>query len=79
LLASSQYIYSTGWNNTNRYWSLYNAFNTQYGNPASVSNQGGVLTASWFGPNGRFVTINYQGGYNNLGSPCYYTTLTFGN
>lgn len=79
LLASSQYIYSTNWNNPNRYWSLYNAFNAQYGYPASVHNNGGTLSASWFGPGGRFVTINYQNGYNSFGAPCYYTTLTFGN
>ncbi|MDE6084789.1 MAG: hypothetical protein K2G40_00095, partial [Muribaculaceae bacterium] len=79
VLASSQYIYSTDWNNPNRYWSLYNAFNSQYGNPASVYNQGGTMTASWFGPGGRFVTINYQPGSNSFGVPCFYTTLTFGN
>lgn len=79
LLASSQYIYSTDWNDASRYWSLFNAFNRQYGYPASVNNSGGTLSASWFGPGGRFVSLNYQRGYNNYGAPCFYTTLTYGN
>lgn len=78
-LASSQYIYSTVLNDASRYWMLFNAFNRQYGRPASVVNRGGSMSASWFGPDGRFVSIDYQRGHGNHGGNCFYTTLTFGN
>lgn len=78
MLTSSQYIYSTTWQNTSRYHALYNAFCRQYGAPASVNNSGMYMSASWFGYDGRFVTIQYSPGSNAMGS-CFYTTLTFGN
>ncbi len=79
MLCSSQYIYSTTWQDPARYNRLYNSFCQQYGYPASVSNTGVVMSASWFGYDGRFVTIQYSPGYNSSGMACYYTTLSFGN
>ncbi|MDE6449955.1 MAG: hypothetical protein K2L41_07725, partial [Muribaculaceae bacterium] len=79
LLNSSQYIHSSTWHDTSRYNDLYNSFCRQYGVPASVSNTGMVMSASWFGYDGRFVTIQYSPGYTGSGMACYYTTLSFGN
>lgn len=79
MLASSQYIYSTAWQDTGRYNMLYNTFCNQFGYPASINNTGLNLSATWFGYDGRFVTIQYAPGYNANGTGCYYTTLTFGN
>ncbi|MDE5635231.1 MAG: hypothetical protein K2I52_02850, partial [Muribaculaceae bacterium] len=79
MLNSSQYIHSSTWHDTSRYNDLYNSFCRQYGVPASVSNTGMVMSASWFGYDGRFVTIQYTPGYTASGMACYYTTLSFGN
>lgn len=79
ILSSSRYIYSTYHNDLSRYNMLYNNFVNQYGYPASVSNAGGTFSASWFGYDGRFVTIQYSPGYNANGTGCFYTTLAFGN
>lgn len=79
MLTSSQYIYSTSWQDTGRYNMLYNTFCNQFGYPASINNTGLNLSASWFGYDGRFVTIQYSPGYTANGMGCYYTTLTFGN
>ncbi|MDE6403605.1 MAG: hypothetical protein K2K86_07340, partial [Muribaculaceae bacterium] len=78
-LSSSRYIDYSTYNNTYRYNSLYNTFINQYGMPASVSNSGSSMSASWFGYDGRYVTISYSPGYTANGAYCYYTTLTFGN
>ena len=79
VLSSSRYLMSTVYNDMYRYNALYNSFVGQYGAPISYSNQGGSMTASWFGYDGRYVTISYSPGYNANGQYCYYTTLTFGN
>lgn len=79
LLNSSQYIHACGWRDMTRYNSLYNNFCAQYGAPASVNCSGSVMNATWFGYDGRFVTIQYAPGYLANGGSCYYTTLTFGN
>lgn len=79
MLTSSQYIYSTSWHDTGRYNMLYNSFFNQYGAPVSVDNSGIGMRATWFGYDGRFVTIQYSAGWAANGSGCYYTTLSFGN
>ena len=78
-LSSSRYIYHSDYNTYSRYNSLYNTFINQYGMPGSVNNSGNSMSASWFGYDGRFVTISYAPGYASNGMYGYYTTLTFGN
>nr|MDE7386448.1 hypothetical protein [Muribaculaceae bacterium] len=78
-LSSSRYIDYTTYHNPYRYNSLYGTLMNQYGMPASVSNSGSSMSASWFGYDGRYVTISYSPGYTANGTHCYYTTLTFGN
>jgi hypothetical protein len=73
-LYGSQFTYTTSYYDMGRYNALYNAFCRQYGNPVSYSNQGGVMTASWFGANNRYVTLEFNSSYGN----CYYTTLSYG-
>lgn len=78
-LSGSQFMYATSYNNADRYFNLYNQFCRQYGAPVSVQNGGTSMEATWFGYDNRYVTIRYNMGYNEWGSPCYYTTLSFGN
>lgn len=78
-LTSSQYICSNRWNDVARYNMMYNTLVGQYGMPVAVNTLGGLMSASWFGGNGRYVTIQYSQGYDAAGAGCYYTTLTFGN
>lgn len=78
-LSSSRYIDCSTYNNPYRYNALYNTFINRYGMPASVSNSGSSMSASWFGYDGRYITISYSPGYTANGAYCYYTTLTFGN
>lgn len=73
-LYGSQFTYATSYYDMSRYNSLYNAFCRQYGNPVSYGNQGGVISASWFGANNRYVTLEFNSSYGNN----YYTTLSFG-
>lgn len=75
LLTGSQFTYSTGYYDMSRYNSLYATFCSQFGSPVSVQNSGGIVGASWFGGNGRFVNLSFGGNSNGN----YYTTLSFGN
>lgn len=75
LLTGSQFTYATGYRDMSRYNSLYATFCSQYGAPVNVQNTGGIVGASWFGDNGRFVNLSF--GANSNGN--YYTTLSFGN
>lgn len=74
LLYGSQFTYPTAYYDMSRYNTLYNVFMNQYGMPIQTTNAGGIISATWYGANNRFVTIQF--------SPLngrYYTTLSFGN
>lgn len=74
LLYGSQFTYPTAYYDMSRYNSLYNVFVNQYGMPIQSTNAGGIVSATWYGADNRFVTIQF--------SPLngrYYTTLSFGN
>lgn len=74
MLCGSQFTYPTSYYDMSRYNALYNTFVSQYGMPVSSSNTGAVISSSWFGPSGRYVTLSFNSQYGN-----YYTTLSFGN
>ena len=74
LLCGSQFTYPSPYYDMQRYNLLYGQLVGQYGAPVEQYNNGGVISATWFGAGNRFVTLEF----NNTGGQ-YYTTLSFGN
>ncbi len=72
-LCGSTFTYPTAYYDMSRYNALYNTFCSQYGVPVSTVNQGGVISATWFGNGNRYVTLEFNSNYGD-----YYTTLSFG-
>lgn len=72
-LCGSTFTYPTTYYDMSRYNALYNTFCSQYGVPVSTVNQGGVISATWFGNGNRYVTLEFNSNYGD-----YYTTLSFG-
>lgn len=77
-LVRSQYFDSSVGYNNSRYNALFNTLTAQFGRPVNYSNSSGNLTATWFGYNGDYVTLQYT--LMNSGSGYrYFTILTYGN
>ncbi|MDE6038380.1 MAG: hypothetical protein K2F75_00155 [Paramuribaculum sp.] len=77
-LVRSQYFDSSVGYNNSRYNALFNKLTAQFGRPVNYSNSSGNLTATWFGYNGDYVTLQYT--LMNSGSGYrYFTILTYGN
>ena len=76
-LVSSQFVYSTPYNDMARYNTVYSRLVNLYGLPVSYNNAGTTLSASWFGQNGRFVSLNFSPQYTSGGQMHYFTTLSF--
>lgn len=72
-LAGSTFTYPTTVYDLSRYNSLYTTFYNQYGAPVTTVNNGGVISATWFGNNNRYVTLEFNSNYGG-----YYTTLSYG-
>ncbi len=75
VLTGSQFTYSSGFYDMSRYNNLYNAFTRQYGMPVQTVNNGGVISATWYGAGGKYVNLSFNSNYAGN----YYTTLSFGN
>ena len=75
ILSGSQFTYATPYSDMGRYNSLYGMLTSQYGVPVQTMNQGGIMSATWFGPANRYVTLSFNSQYGGN----YYTTLSFGN
>ncbi len=75
VLTGSQFTYPSAYYDMSRYNSLYNTFTAQYGMPVQTVNQGGIMSATWYGPANRFVTLSFNSQYGGN----FYTTLSFGN
>jgi len=75
ILTGSQFTYATPYYDTSRYNSLYSSFISQYGYPARTVNNGTTMSATWYGPANRFVTISFTSQYGSN----FYTTLSFGD
>ncbi len=79
-LAGSEFVYLSPFYNTDRYYQVYNTLQASYGLPVSMDYlAGGGMQATWFGMDGRYVSLTYQGGTAMDGQLRYYTTLSFGN
>ena len=77
-LAGSEFVYYTPYANSGRYDLVFNSLCASYGAPVSVVNNGGLITASWWGTGNQYISLSYGGQYAGNGSLGYYTTLTFG-
>lgn len=75
ILTGSQFTYPSPYYDMSRYNNLYNVFTAQYGMPVQTVNQGGIMSATWYGPSNRFVTLSFNSQYGGN----FYTTLSFGN
>lgn len=75
VLTGSQFTCPTSYYDLSRYNNLYAAFTAQYGMPVQTANSGGVMSATWYGAGGRYVSLSFNSNYTGS----YYTTLSFGN
>ncbi len=75
ILSGSQFTYLSPYYDMSRYNNLYGMLTSQYGMPVQTMNQGGIMSATWFGPANRYVTLSFNSQYGGN----YYTTLSFGN
>ncbi len=61
VLVGSEYMFTTPAYDLARYSGLYNQMYALYGIPAITSSPGsGKLSATWFGPNNCYITVQYQ-------------------
>lgn len=77
-LVGTQLIYSTNYNDYGRYNMVYGSLVGQYGNPVSVQNSSNGMTATWWGYDGQYVTLEFRPAYTTNGQLRYFTTLSFG-
>ncbi len=79
VLSASEFIYSTLYYDMGRYNNLYGRLISAYGNPYNVVPYGASgASATWWGPNGQFITLKYAPRYAVDGALRYFTTLSFG-
>lgn len=77
-LNRGEFIYSTNYYDTSRYNNVYSSLTAAYGAPVGAAAITNGMQTTWFGYDGRFVTLQYQPQYGADGIMRYYTTLTFG-
>lgn len=78
-LVGSEFVYSSPSYDMSRYNVLYNRLVGQYGYPVSTQNQGGSISATWWGYNNGYITLSYYNDYAYNGMMRYFTTLQMGN
>ena len=77
-LTGSQFVYSTNYNSRSRYDSVYNTLYGQHGAPISVQNTSNGISATWWGYDGQYISLEYRPIYTNNGQLRYVTTLSLG-
>ena len=77
-LVGTQLIYSTSYYDHGRYNNVYHSLTSQYGNPVSVQNSSNGMTATWWGYDGQYITLDFRPSYTSNGQLRYFTTLSFG-
>lgn len=73
-LAGSEFVNYDSYPDPTLYNSVYNRLCANYGMPYSTSG----MNASWWGPEGQYIRLNYTSGIGADGFTRYYTTLNFG-
>lgn len=77
-LVRSQFFDSSAGYSTNRFYNIYNSLTADYGMPVSQSNNGSTITATWFGYEGDYITLQYTL-MNSSSGYRYFTILTYGD
>ena len=72
-LDASSFYYSTPAYDMSRYNNVYRGLVTSYGVPVSTTNQGGLITSTWFAGNNGYISLSF----GNSGGR-YLTTLSMG-
>lgn len=78
-LYASEFVYSTPGYTMGRYNSTYNMLCQVYGSPYNVVNSHLNSTATWWGPGGQFIRLNFESALAANGTTRFFTTLSFGN
>lgn len=74
LLAGSEFVNYSLSPSTALYSSLFSRLCATYGSPYTQSG----LSATWWGPSGQYIRLNYSNTFGANGMSYYYTTLNFG-
>ena len=77
-LEGTQLMYSTNHNDHSRYNMVYGSLVAQYGNPINIEYVSNGMIATWWGHDGKYVSLEYRPVYTNNGQLRYITTLSFG-
>lgn len=77
-LSRGEFVYFTSYPDHARYNSVYASLVSSYGVPYTTNALTNGMQTIWYGPDGRFITLNYAPQYDRYGSVRYYTTLNFG-
>lgn len=79
-LTSSQFTYSSAWNNTAWYDTTRNSLVRRFGQPYIVTSTPGHLPVlTWYGRDGSYITLEHVLVATTSGDMRYFTTLTVGN
>lgn len=78
-LISMQFIYSTSYDDDNRYTRLYTDLCRSYGPPVTYQQTRGGYECVWYGAGAQnFVALEYDMNYASNGRPRFYTILSYG-
>lgn len=77
-LSMGNFSYSTSYYDSSRYNLAYRSLCNNYGAPVSIGNGNNGLSATWWGYDNRYITLDYRPYYAVDGTLRYYTTLTIG-
>jgi len=78
MLANSTFCYATDYYDTARYNSLFSYLSNQYGAPVSYNRGGNALSATWWGYDNQYITLELQRDVCRDGYSRYITTLRIG-
>ena len=78
VLVTSNFSYSTPYYDSTCYNRVFGVLSNTYGAPVSTSRQNNGWSATWWGYDNRYLTLDFRPYYAVDGSLRYYTTLTVG-
>lgn len=77
-LTSGNFSYSTPYYDSTCYNRVFGVLSTTYGAPVSTIRQNNGWSATWWGYDNRYVTLDFRPYYAVDGTLRYYTTLIVG-
>ena len=78
-LRGSEFVYSTYGYDRSRYDMLYRQMTNTYGVPIATNVNGARVSATWWGYNNSYISLNYFPDYDADGIYRYYTVLSIGD